>query len=150
MSSEIGIKEILDLLPHRYPFVLVDRVVEFESKKRIVAIKNVTVNEPFFPGHFPGAPVMPGVLIVEALAQASAVLILREVEDRDAKLVFFTGIDECRFRRQVVPGDQLKLEIEVINLRPRACKVLARATVDGEVAAECRLMSAMIDKKDAR
>ncbi|RMF71389.1 MAG: 3-hydroxyacyl-[acyl-carrier-protein] dehydratase FabZ [Acidobacteria bacterium] len=142
----MDITRILELIPHRYPFLLVDRVVEFERRRRVVAIKNVTFNEPFFLGHFPGAPVMPGVLIIEALAQAAAVLILLEVEDRRQKLVYFTGIDECRFRRPVVPGDQLRLELDVLRLRPRAAKMRAVATVDGEVAAEATLMSAMVDR----
>ncbi|GAB4368473.1 MAG: 3-hydroxyacyl-ACP dehydratase FabZ [Acidobacteriota bacterium] len=146
MSEPIDITRILELIPHRYPFLLVDRVVEFERRRRVVAIKNVTFNEPFFLGHFPGAPVMPGVLIIEALAQAAAVLILLEVEDRRQKLVYFTGIDECRFRRPVVPGDQLRLELDVLRLRPRAAKMRAVATVDGEVAAEATLMSAMVDR----
>jgi len=146
VSEPIDITRILELIPHRYPFLLVDRVVEFERRRRVVAIKNVTFNEPFFLGHFPGAPVMPGVLIIEALAQAAAVLILLEVEDRRQKLVYFTGIDECRFRRPVVPGDQLRLELDVLRLRPRAAKMRAVATVDGEVAAEATLMSAMVDR----
>ena len=150
MNEAVGIKKILELLPHRYPFVLVDRIVEFESKQRVVGIKNVTINEPFFPGHFPGNPVMPGVLIIEAMAQVSAVLILLEVENVEDELVFFTGIDEARFRRQVLPGDQLRIEVKVRNLRKRAAKMHAVATVDGEVVTEATLMSAMIPRKDAK
>ena len=146
MSQSIDITRIMELIPHRYPFVLVDRIVEYERRRRVVAIKNVTINEPFFQGHFPGAPVMPGVLIIEALAQAAAVLILLEVEDRARKLVYFTGIDECRFRRPVVPGDQLRLELDVLRLRPRAAKMRAIATVDEEIAAEATLLSAMVDR----
>lgn len=146
MSPIIDIQRILDLLPHRYPFLLVDRVLELERKQRIVAQKNVTFNEPFFQGHFPGAPVMPGVLIIEALAQACAVLILNEVPERKERLVYFTGIDETRFRRTVHPGDVLRLECEVLKLRPRAAKMRCVATVDGEIAAEGVLMSAMVDR----
>ncbi len=150
MSEVIGIKKILEHLPHRYPFVLVDKILEFESKKHVVGMKNVTINEPFFQGHFPDNPVMPGVLIVEAMAQVSAMLILMEVENAKDELVFFTGIDECRFRRQVIPGDQLRMEVDVKALRNRAAKMSAVATVDGEVAAEAILRSAMIPRKDAK
>jgi 3-hydroxyacyl-[acyl-carrier-protein] dehydratase len=146
VSETIDVRRIMELIPHRYPFLLVDRVVELEPRQRVVAFKNVTINEPFFQGHFPGAPVMPGVLIIEALAQSAAVLILLEVEDRASKLVYFTGIDECRFRRPVVPGDQLRLELEVTRLRPHAAKMRARATVEGELAAEAMLLSAMVDR----
>ena len=144
--SAIDIRGILEQLPHRYPFLLVDRVVELERMKRIVAVKNVSFNEPFFLGHFPGDPVMPGVLIVEAMAQAGAVLLLQEVPDRSRKLVFFTGIDEARFRRAVVPGDRLTLTVEVLKIRPRACKMRARAEVDGEIAAEAVIMSALVER----
>ena len=146
MSEPIEITRILELIPHRYPFLLVDRVLEYERRKRVVGLKNVTFNEPFFQGHFPGAPVMPGVLIIEAMAQTAAVLILLEVEDRSRELVYFTGIDECRFRRPVIPGDQLRLELDVIRLRPRAAKMRAVATVDGKVAAEAMLLSAMVQR----
>jgi 3-hydroxyacyl-[acyl-carrier-protein] dehydratase len=142
----MDIREIADLLPHRYPFLLVDRVVEFVPRQRIVAIKNVTINEHFFLGHFPGAPVMPGVLIMEALAQAGAILLLGEVENRRSKLIYFTGIDEARFRRPVVPGDQLRLTMEVMKLRPRNCKMRGVAHVDGEVAAEAVIMSALVER----
>jgi 3-hydroxyacyl-[acyl-carrier-protein] dehydratase len=142
----LDVGEILRCIPHRYPFLLIDRVLELEPKRRIVALKNVTFNEPFFQGHFPGAPVMPGVLIIEALAQAGAVLILRDVEDRERRLVYFTGIDEARFRRTVVPGDQLQLSLEVVNLRSRAAKMRAVATVEGQVAAEATIFSAMVDR----
>ncbi len=146
MSEPIEITRILELIPHRYPFLLVDRVLEYERRKRVVGLKNVTFNEPFFQGHFPGAPVMPGVLIIEAMAQTAAVLILLEVEDRSRELVYFTGIDECRFRRPVMPGDQLRLELDVIKLRPRAAKMRAVATVGGKVAAEAMLLSAMVQR----
>jgi beta-hydroxyacyl-ACP dehydratase FabZ len=144
--SITDIRGIMDLLPHRYPFLLVDRVVSIESKQKIVAYKNVTINEHFFLGHFPGAPVMPGVLILEALAQAGALLLLGEVEDRGSKLIYFTGIDEARFRRPVVPGDQLRLSVEVLKLRSRTCKMRGVAEVDGELAAEGVIMSALVER----
>lgn len=142
----MDIRGILNSLPHRYPFLLVDRVIEMEAGKRIVAIKNVTFNEPFFPGHFPGAPVMPGVLIVEAMAQAGAVLLLHDMPDRTAKLVLFTGIDKARFRKTVVPGDQLVLTLEVIKRRSSSCKMRGLAEVDGQRVAECEILSALVDR----
>ncbi len=142
----IDIHGIMNCIPHRYPFLLLDRVVEMVPKKRIVAIKNVTINEQFFQGHFPGAPVMPGVLIIEAMAQAGAVLILSDVEDRASKLVLFTGIDDARFRQAVVPGDQLRFTLEVLHLRPRACKIKGIAEVDGKKVAEAVILSAMVDR----
>ena len=144
--STIDIRGIMDRLPHRYPFLLVDRVVEVVPRQRIVAVKNVTINEPFFPGHFPGAPVMPAVLLLEALAQAGAVLLLSEIEDRETKLIYFTGVDEARFRRPVVPGDQVRLTMEVIKLRSRTCKMRGTAEVEGELAAEAEIMSALVDR----
>jgi 3-hydroxyacyl-[acyl-carrier-protein] dehydratase len=137
---------IQSILPHRYPILLVDRVLEIEPGKRIVAIKNVTINEEFFLGHFPGHPVMPGVLLLEALAQAGGILLLHDMPDRQSKLLYFTGIEKARFRRPVVPGDQVRLEIEVLNLRQRACRLEARALVEGKLAAEAILSSAMVDR----
>jgi len=142
----LQIREIMDRIPHRYPFLLVDRVVELVPQQRVVAIKNVTINEPFFQGHFPGAPVMPGVLIIEALAQAGAVLLLSDIPDRASKLVYFTGIDEARFRRPVVPGDQIRLTMEVLKLRARTCKMRGTAEVDGELVAEAEIMSALVER----
>ena len=142
----IDIMGILKSIPHRYPFLLVDRVVELEAKRRIVAFKNVSFNEPFFQGHFPGAPVMPAVLIVEALAQAGAVLLLHDMPDRDSKLVYFTGIDKARFRRTVVPGDQLRLTLEVLNLRSKNCKMHAIAEVEGNMAAEATILCALVNR----
>ena len=144
--SMLDVRAIMDRIPHRYPFLLVDAVLEMEPRVRIVAAKNVTANEPFFPGHFPGAPVMPGVLIIEAIAQAGAVLLLDGVPDRASKLVYFTGIDGARFRRAVVPGDRLILTVDVVKLRPRACKMRGVATVDGEIAAEAEIMSALVER----
>ena len=126
-------------IPHRYPFLLVDRVLELELGKRGVGIKNVTINEPFFQGHFPGTPVMPGVLIIEALAQLGAVIVLGMPENK-GKLAFLTGVDNVRFRRQVIPGDQLRLEVEMTRMRGPIGKGKGRALVDGEVAAEGGIM----------
>lgn len=140
----MNIKEIMDILPHRYPFLLVDRVIELEAGKRAVGIKNVTMNEPFFQGHFPGYPVMPGVLIAEALAQLGAVAVLSCDEYRD-KLPVFAGMDKFRFRKQVLPGDQLRLEADIIKLRGTIGKGHVCATVEGEVAAEGEILFALTD-----
>ncbi len=140
----IDIGEIMTVLPHRYPFLLVDRVLEIE-KERVRAIKNVTYNEPFFCGHFPGQPVMPGVLVVEAMAQAGGYLLFSQVEDREGKLIYFSGIDNCRFRKPVVPGDQLVFEVEVVAARRTFAKIHGRALVDGEVVCEADLMSVMVE-----
>ena len=150
MTKPMDIRGIIDAIPHRYPFLLVDRVLEIDPGRRIVALKNVTFNEPFFQGHFPGAPVMPGVLIVEAMAQAGAVLLLQDMPERDGKLVYFTGIDKARFRRPVVPGDQLRFTVEVLKRRSRTCKMMALAEVDGERAAEAEIMSALVDRPGGR
>src|SRR5213075_3586800 len=117
------------ILPHRYPFLLIDRVLELKRKERIVAIKNVTINEPFFVGHFPGLPIMPGVLIVEAIAQAGGALLLTEIQDRADKLMVFTGIERARFRRPVVPGDQLRIEVNVLAWRRTAVRMEGKAFV---------------------
>lgn len=137
---------IQGILPHRYPILLVDRVLELEPRKRIRALKNVTVNEEYFVGHFPGHPVMPGVLLLEALAQAGALLMLHDMPERENKLLYFTSIDRARFRRPVVPGDQVILDVEVLQVRSIASKFQARALVDGKVAAEAVLSSAMVDR----
>lgn len=142
----MDIRWIMSVIPHRYPLLLIDRVLEIEPKKSIVAIKNVTVNEEFFSGHFPGHPVMPGVLVIEAMAQAGGVLLMHDVPDRDNKLIYFTTINKAKFRRPVVPGDQLRIEIEILRLREIFCKLSARALVDGQVAAEAVLSSAMMDR----
>lgn len=139
------IQDILEVMPHRYPFLLIDRVVEM-SETTIRAIKNVTFNEPHFMGHFPGHPVMPGVLLVEAMAQAGGFLLLSRIEDRENKLIYFTGIDNCRFRRPVVPGDQVVFDIEVISIKRTFAKIHGRATVDGQVACEADLMSALMEQ----
>jgi beta-hydroxyacyl-ACP dehydratase FabZ len=142
----LTIHEIMKILPHRYPMLLVDRVLEIEEGKRIVGIKNVTANEPFFQGHFPGAPVMPGVLIVEAMAQCGAILFLRDIADRDQKLFLFGGVDKARFRRPVVPGDQLRLECELVQRRGNSVKIHGTATVDGNVVAEAEMLSIMVER----
>jgi beta-hydroxyacyl-ACP dehydratase FabZ len=144
------IVEILEILPHRYPFLLVDRILQIEPKKKAVGLKNVTVNEPFFQGHFPGRPIMPGVLILEAIAQVGGVLLLHDVPDRHSKLIYFTGIDRAKFRRPVVPGDQLRLEVEILKLRSWTCKLRGTAQVDGELAAEAEILSAMVDREGPR
>jgi 3-hydroxyacyl-[acyl-carrier-protein] dehydratase len=142
IAMEIG--DILKILPHRYPFLLIDRVLELERMKRIVALKCVTITEPFFQGHFPEKPIMPGVLIVEAIAQAGGLLLLTEVPNRDEMLMVFTGIEKARFRRPVVPGDQLRIEVEVRAWRRTAARLEGKAYVNGKVAAEstvtCRLV----------
>jgi beta-hydroxyacyl-ACP dehydratase FabZ len=146
METILDAQAIQELLPHRYPFLLVDRIIELVPHERIVGIKQVTINEPFFQGHFPGAPVMPGVLVVEALAQVGAVLALREIEDRDKKLVFFTGIKEARFRRPVVPGDTLVLEVTAIRIGSRVQRMHGEAKVDGRLAADADIMSIVADR----
>lgn len=136
-------REIVKVLPHRYPFLLVDRILEIDPGKRAVGLKNVTHNEPQFTGHFPDRPIMPGVLIIEALAQVGAVLMLQGEAHR-GKLALFAGIDACRFRRMVVPGDQLRLEVEVLRLKGAFGKVQATATVDGALAAEAELLFSIV------
>lgn len=138
--------QIQKIIPHRYPFLLVDAITELEPGKRIVGLKNVTVNEHFFSGHFPGTPVMPGVLIIEAIAQVAAVLVLREIPDREKKLVYFSGIDKARFRRPVIPGDRLELAVEVLRLKPRLGKLRGEAFVNGTRVAEAEILSTIVDR----
>ncbi|MEA2560318.1 MAG: 3-hydroxyacyl-[acyl-carrier-protein] dehydratase [Acidobacteriota bacterium] len=140
------IEWIMSVLPHRYPILLVDRVLEIEPKKRIVAIKNVTINEPIFAGHFPGRPVFPGVLLIEGMAQAGGLLLLQDIPDRSKKLIYFAGIDEAKFRRPVVPGDQVRYELEVLRLRSTFSKLKGRVTVEGQLCAEAVISSAMVDR----
>ena len=143
----LDVTEIQKILPHRYPFLFVDAIVEMERLKRVVGIKNVTINESHFQGHFPGKPIMPGVLIIEAMAQTGGLLLLQEVPDRENNLLYFVAVDGARFRRPVVPGDQLKLEIKVVSWRGDFCKLDGRATVDGQLAAEATLMCKMVDRE---
>lgn len=142
----VDIEGILAALPHRYPFLLVDRVVEITGNTRIVALKNVSINEPFFQGHFPGHPIMPGVLILEALAQAGGVLLLRELPDPQSKVVYFMTLDAVKFRRPVLPGDQIRLEVDVVQNRGRTVRLAGKAVVDGEVAAEAEMMARIVDR----
>ena len=139
------ITEIMKFLPHRYPFLLVDRITELDPAKRIVGLKNVTINEQFFQGHFPGAPVMPGVLIIEAMAQVAGVMIYRDLPDREKKLIYFTGIEHAKFRRPVIPGDQLRIEMEFLNRRNNFGKMSGRTTVEGKLVAEAVMMFAIAD-----
>jgi len=140
------INEIQEILPHRYPFLLVDKIIELVPRERIVGVKQLTYNEHFFQGHFPEAPVMPGVLQIEALAQVGAILALREFEDRDKKIPFFTGIEKAKFRRPVVPGDTLILEVTALRIGSRVQKMRGEAKVDGKIASEVVIMSVIGDK----
>ncbi len=142
------VQEVLKYLPHRYPFLLVDRIIEFEANQRIVGLKNVTINEPFFPGHFPGVPIMPGVLILESMAQVGGFLVFKAAEDREKKLVFFSGVENARFRRPVRPGDQLRIEMTVLKMKSRIGKLHGKAYVDGQVAAEAEIMFSMVSRDD--
>lgn len=142
----LDIAEIMAILPHRYPFLLIDRVLEIARKQRIVAIKNVTINEPFFAGHFPGYPIMPGVLMVEAVAQAGGALLLTEFPDRAERLMVFTGIERAKFRRPVVPGDQMRIEVKVMNWRTYAVKMQGTVTVEGKLACEVIIMCQLVPR----
>jgi 3-hydroxyacyl-[acyl-carrier-protein] dehydratase len=142
METVYDIREIMELLPHRYPFILVDRIVEMVPDERVVGLKNVTINEPFFQGHFPGAPIMPGVLIIEAMAQVGAILVnASRSEEKRKELIYFMGIDKARFRKPVVPGDQLIFEIIPVKKRANVFKMSGKATVDGTLVAEAEVMA---------
>src|ERR1700729_364395 len=153
-KTVLDILEIQKILPHRFPFLLIDRVLEIERRERIVALKNVTINEPFFAGHFPNLPIMPGVLIVEAIAQAGGALLLTEVEDRKNKLIMFTGIERAKFRRPVVPGDQLRIEVELKAWRAVGPMIAVRmegvVTVDGQRVAEASVKCQLVDRSRVR
>lgn len=144
--SPLKIREILEIMPHRYPFLLVDRIVEFDGRHRMVGIKNVSFNEAFFQGHFPENPVMPGVLVVEALAQVGVILVFSSDQNRSSKLVYLSGIDKCRFRQPVVPGDQIRLEVTALKRRGNYFKMKGKALVDGTLVAEAELSCAIIDR----
>jgi beta-hydroxyacyl-ACP dehydratase FabZ len=143
----LDIHEIQRLIPHRYPFLLIDRILEMDLGKRIVAVKNVTINEPHFVGHFPGYPVMPGVLILESMAQAGGVLVKKTLSVPDDKLMFFMGIDKAKFRKPVFPGDQLRIELEVLSLHSRYAKVRGKASVEGTLVAEAELTTMIVGPK---
>ena len=144
----LGIQEILNLLPHRYPFLLIDRILEFEANKRVVGLKNVTINEPFFQGHFPGHPIMPGVLLLEAMAQTGGVLALKSIPEEEVskKVLYFMSIDKAKFRKPVLPGDQVRFELELIKERGPVKSFKAQAVVDGGVVAEAEMMAMIVDK----
>lgn len=149
LPTVFDIQQIMELIPHRYPMLLVDRIVEMETKKSIVGIKNVTINEQFFQGHFPERPVMPGVLIVEAMAQTGGVLICQEFENIEDYVIFFMTINNVKFRRPVVPGDQVRMEIEVLHFKRNICRLKGSAYVDGKLCASAEF-SSMLVKKDEK
>jgi UDP-3-O-[3-hydroxymyristoyl] N-acetylglucosamine deacetylase/3-hydroxyacyl-[acyl-carrier-protein] dehydratase len=142
----LDVQQIIEYLPHRYPMLLVDRIIDFEAGKRIVGIKNVTINEPFFQGHDPGHPIMPGVLIVEAMAQVGGLLLMDSIPDPESKVVYFMSLDNVKWRRPVTPGDQLVFELELLQLRRSICKMRGEAFVDGQLVAEAELMASIVDK----
>src|ERR1700675_2419057 len=149
VGMQLDINEIQKFLPHRYPFLLIDKVVEMERFKRIVAIKSVTINEGFFQGHFPGQPVMPGVLILESMAQAGGMLLLQEIPDRANKLMYLASMNDVKFRRAVVPGEQLRVEVDIVAWKGDLCKIQAKAYVDGNLATQASMMCVMVDRKQA-
>lgn len=145
-AHHVGIQRIMEYLPHRYPMLLVDRIVEFEPRKRIVGLKNVTINEPFFAGHFPDHPVMPGVLVVEAMAQVGGLLLMDSVENPQDKVVYFMSLDNVKWRRPVTPGDQVYFELEMLNLRRRVCKMRGKGTVEGKIVAQAEMTARIVDR----
>ena len=142
----IEVDRIMEHLPHRYPFLLVDRVLEFEPEKRIVGLKNVTISEPYFQGHFPGHPVMPGVLIIEAMAQAGGLLLMDTVSEREDKVVYFMSLDNVKWRKPVIPGDQLVFDVEMLQFRRNVCRLRGVAKVEGKVVAEADMMAGIVDR----
>jgi len=147
-KAKLDIQQILGMLPHRYPFLLIDRVLEYEEGKSLVAIKNVSYNEAFFQGHFPGLKVMPGVLLVEAVAQAGGILLYLSIPDPEKKLVFLSKIDKAKFRKPVVPGDQVRLEVEILKMKAKFCHVRGKALVEGDVVVEGEVMASLMDIED--
>ena len=145
-EAVLNVEDILEVLPHRYPFLLVDRILELEPDKRVVGLKNVTINEPFFPGHFPGRPVMPGVLILEAMAQVGGVLAYRSLQEVKGKLIYFMGIDKVKFRRPVIPGDQIIFELDILHQSSRAWKMAGKALVEGKVATQAELTATVASR----
>jgi beta-hydroxyacyl-ACP dehydratase FabZ len=146
MENILDIQAIMTFLPHRYPFILIDRVIKLESGKEIVALKNVTINEPFFQGHFPTNPIMPGVLIIEAMAQAGGVLVIESMpKERHGQSVFFLGMDKVRFRKPVVPGDQIIFEVKLLKIRSKAVKLSGKASVDKSLVAEAEILASFGD-----
>ncbi|HKW47785.1 MAG TPA: 3-hydroxyacyl-ACP dehydratase FabZ, partial [Gemmatimonadaceae bacterium] len=145
-SQIMEVEDIMKVLPHRYPFLLVDRILELDAGKRVVGVKNVTINEPFFQGHFPGHPIMPGVLIIEAMAQVGGMLLLGAIPDPQSKVVYFTSLNNVKFRRPVKPGDQLRCELDVLQVRGSMCKMQGVAKVDGEVVAEAEMGAIVRDR----
>jgi UDP-3-O-[3-hydroxymyristoyl] N-acetylglucosamine deacetylase/3-hydroxyacyl-[acyl-carrier-protein] dehydratase len=142
----LDVQQIFQYLPHRYPFLLVDRVVEYEERKRIIGLKNVTINEPFFAGHFPGHPIMPGVLIIEAMAQVGGLLLMDSIENPEEKIVYFMALNNVKWRRPVTPGDQIRFEVEVLQIRGRTARMKGVGTVDGQVVAEAEMMARVVDR----
>ena len=143
----VGQREIQECLPHRYPFLLVDRIAEIELGKRVIGLKNVTINEPFFEGHFPGHPIMPGVLILEAMAQVGGVLLVRSLSMQgQRKVVYFTGIEKARFRKPIVPGDQIRFEVDLLHLRKQMCRMKGVALVEGKVSTEAEMSAVVMDR----
>lgn len=142
----LDVRQILEMLPHRYPFLLVDRILEVQGTQKIVGLKNVTFNEQFFQGHFPGHPVMPGVLIVEAMAQTGGMLLMEQIPNRETKTVYFMALDKVKFRKPVVPGDQLRMEVEMLQFRGKVAKMKGVATVEGKIVAEAEMLAGVVDK----
>lgn len=142
----MDIRKIMEILPHRYPFLLVDRILEVQGTEKIVGLKNVTINEPFFQGHFPGHPIMPGVLIVEAMAQTGGLLLMEQVADRDEKVVYFMALDNVKFRKPVLPGDQLRMEVEMLQFRGKVARMKGTALVDGQVVTEAEMTACVVDR----
>lgn len=142
----MDIQQIMEMLPHRYPFLLVDRILEVQGTQRIIGLKNVTINEPFFQGHFPGHPIMPGVLIVEAMAQTGGMLLMAQIPDRKNKVVYFMSLDNVKFRKPVLPGDQLRMEVELVQFRGKVARMKGVASVGGQVTTEAEMMACVVDK----